>query len=74
MSKDVPDPARNYLLQAIKSLGAPDGAVMLAASSVDAMLKAKKLANGSLFMRINEARDSLLAAVKTRAHPAAGSF
>jgi hypothetical protein len=60
VSEDVPNTARNYLLQAIRSLSTPDGAVMLAASSVDAMLKAKKLVNGSLNLRINEARDTHL--------------
>jgi hypothetical protein len=54
--------ARNYLSQAVRSLSAPDGAVMLAASSVDAMLKAKKLVGGSLYTRINEARDTHLIA------------
>jgi hypothetical protein len=47
-------------LQAIQSLSAPDGAVMVAASSVDATLKAKKRVNGSLYARINEVRDSHL--------------
>lgn len=60
ISEDVPDRARNYLLQAIRSLSAPDGAVMLAASSVDAMLKAKNLVSGSLYTRINEAKDTHL--------------
>jgi hypothetical protein len=58
--EDVPSAARNYLLQAIRSLSAPDGAVMLAASSVDAMLKAKNLANDSLYSRINKAKDTHL--------------
>lgn len=58
VSDEIPDAARSYLLQAIRSVSAPDGAVMLAASSVDAMLKAKKLVNGSLYTRINEARDT----------------
>ncbi|MGA9867003.1 MAG: DUF4145 domain-containing protein [Acetobacteraceae bacterium] len=60
ISEDVPDAARNYLSQAIRSLSTPDGAVMLAASSVDAMLKAKKLVSGSLNTRINEAKDTHL--------------
>ncbi len=33
---------------------------MLAASSVDAMLKTKNLVNGSLYTRINEAKDTHL--------------
>ncbi|MBI4293556.1 MAG: DUF4145 domain-containing protein [Betaproteobacteria bacterium] len=36
-------------------LSSPAGAVMLAASAVDAMLKAKKLSSGSLYSRIDEA-------------------
>src|SRR5205809_7840868 len=37
----IPARARSYLDQAISSLHAPAGAVMLAASAVDAMLKSK---------------------------------
>lgn len=51
----IPEPARAYLSQAQASLHAPDGAVMLAASAVDAMLKAKGLNDGSLFTRIDRA-------------------
>ena len=40
-SADIPDRARYYLQQAIDTLHAPAGSVMLAASAVDAMLKAK---------------------------------
>src|SRR5258707_76926 len=38
ISEDLPDPARTYLFQALESLHAPAGAIMLAASSVDSML------------------------------------
>jgi hypothetical protein len=55
VSIDVPERPRTYLLQAIGSLSAPAGAVMLAASSVDAMLKAKSLSAGSLYARIETA-------------------
>jgi hypothetical protein len=51
----VPQRARNYLSQALNSLSAPSGAVMLAASAVDAMLKTKGLASGSLYQRIDGA-------------------
>lgn len=51
----IPDIARQYLTQAIDSSGAPAGAVMLAASSVDAMLKAKGYNDGSLYSRIDRA-------------------
>ena len=57
----VPERARNYLTQALNSLNAPSGAVMLAASSVDAMLKAKGLKEGSLYSRIDRAaKDNLI--------------
>jgi len=55
VSEDIPERARAYLDQAINSLSAPAGAVMLAASAVDSMLKAKNLASGSLYARIDEA-------------------
>ncbi|AVS86279.1 DUF4145 domain-containing protein [Paracidovorax avenae] len=55
ISEDLPDRARSYLNQAINSLSSPAGAVMLAASAVDSMLKAKDLASGSLYARIDEA-------------------
>lgn len=55
VSEDLPSRARAYLDQAINSLSSPAGAVMLAASSVDAMLKAKGLSAGSLYTRIDEA-------------------
>lgn len=42
-------------MQALASLQAPAGAVMLAASSVDAMLKEKGLKEGSLNTRIDAA-------------------
>ena len=39
---ELPEPARNYLEQAHRTLGdAPDAAAMVASSSVDAMLKSK---------------------------------
>lgn len=51
----IPNPAREYLTQAMSSLHASAGAVMLAASAVDAMLKEKGYKDGSLYRRINEA-------------------
>ena len=61
VSLEIPDRARTYLEQALDSLHAPDGAVMLAASAIDAMLKAKGLKEGSLNARINDAaRDHLI--------------
>jgi len=42
LSDEIPPTARKYLHQAQESLHVRDGAVMLAASAVDAMLKAKE--------------------------------
>ncbi len=44
VSDSVPNPARQYLTQAIDSVHAPAASVMVAASAVDAMLKAIRLA------------------------------
>lgn len=51
----LPPRAKEYLSQALNSLSSPSGAIMLAASSVDAMLKAKGLKDGSLYSRIDKA-------------------
>ena len=51
----IPEKAQSYLNQSIESIHAPSGAVMLAASSVDAMLKAKGYTGGSLYSRIDKA-------------------
>ena len=56
----IPDRARDFLKQAIESLHAPAGAVMLCASSVDAMLKEKGHKDGSLYERIDAAADDHL--------------
>lgn len=61
VSNDLPEKAKSYLEQAIASLHAPAGAVMLAASAVDSMLKAKDYLDGSLYKRIEAAvADNLL--------------
>ncbi len=61
VSDTVPERAREYLKQAIDSQHAPAGGIMLAASSVDAMLKAKGLKTGTLNSRIDAAaRDHLI--------------
>ena len=58
LSDVIPATARRYLYQAQESLHSPDGAVMLAASAVDAMLKAKGYQDGrSLYSRIKAAAD-----------------
>lgn len=53
--EDLPSRASAYLEQAIASIHAPAGAVMLTASAVDAMLKTKGFAEGSLYSRIDKA-------------------
>jgi len=55
INEDIPAKAKNYLEQAVASIHAPSGAVMLSASSVDAMLKAKGYKDGSLYERIEKA-------------------
>ncbi|MEA2415606.1 MAG: hypothetical protein QOI58_2263 [Thermoanaerobaculia bacterium] len=60
VDEEIPSTAKAYLEQAAASLHAPAGSVMLAASSVDAMLKAKGLVDGSLNSRINKAAGSHL--------------
>ena len=60
LGDSIPDSARSYLQQAIESLHSPADAVMLAASSVDAMLKAKNYKDGSLYSSIEQAVDDHL--------------
>ena len=61
VSEDIPSRARSYLEQAIASIHAPAGAVMLSASAVDALLKEKGYSEGKLFSRIeNAVADNLL--------------
>ncbi len=55
VAEDVPLRAREFLSQAIASLHAPAGAVMLTASAVDAMLKDKGYKEGNLNSRIDAA-------------------
>ena len=55
VSDDVPERPRHFLTDALNAMAAPSGAVMLAASAVDAMLKAKGLREGKLFKRIEKA-------------------
>lgn len=54
----LPIKVKTYLQQAIDSVFAPAGSVMLCASSVDAMLKEKGLTEGSLCNRINKASEN----------------
>ena len=56
----VPGTAGEYLNQAIQTIHAPAGSVMLSASAVDAMLKEKGYCDGSLYKRINKASENHL--------------
>lgn len=57
VSSDIPSPARDFLQQALESRHTPSGAVLLAASAIDATLKNRGYEEGSLFQRIDEAKD-----------------
>ena len=57
---EIPSKARSFLQQAMESLHAPALAIMGAASCVDAMLKEKGYSEGSLYSRINQAKDDHL--------------
>jgi hypothetical protein len=55
VDKSLPADAQRYLRQAIETIFAPDASIVVAASAVDAMLKAKGYSNGSLYARIDQA-------------------
>jgi hypothetical protein len=57
-SDEIPDKAKRFLQQALESKHAPDGALMLAASSIDAMLKEKGFKSGTLYSRIEKAYET----------------
>jgi Domain of unknown function (DUF4145) len=60
ISADIPQRPRAYLAQCKASLHAPSGAVMLAASAIDAMLKHHGLEKDSLAARLTSAAQSHL--------------
>jgi hypothetical protein len=61
VSETIPARARDFLTQAVASLHAPAGAVMLTASAVDSMLKDKGYKDGTLNSRIDSAaKDQLI--------------
>ncbi len=70
LDEAIPHKARNYLDQAINSIHAASASIMVAASSVDAMLKDKGYKEGSLYSRIDKAMlDGLITAdMATWAH------
>ncbi len=55
LSDAIPEKAKAYLSQAIDSISAPAGAVMLSASAVDEMLKRIGYTEGNLYSRIDKA-------------------
>ena len=54
--EELPAAAKRFLAQAISSIHAPDGAVMLLGSTVDAILKDKGFSQGSVYSRIDLAK------------------
>jgi hypothetical protein len=67
VSEDILKTPKAYLLQAIASVHAPAGAVMLAASAVDSMLKEINYKKGSLYDRIEQAvKDNLITSEMAR--------
>ena len=52
---ELPEKPKEFLNQAIQTIHAPAGPIMLSASAVDAMLKAQGYTEGRLFPRINQA-------------------
>lgn len=56
----LPERPRTFLQQAIESLHAPSGAIMLCASAIDSMLKLKGYDRGSLYERIETAANDHL--------------
>ena len=55
IQEGLPLKAASFLKQAIESVHAPSGSIMLCASAVDSMLKEKGLKDGKLFTRIEAA-------------------
>jgi hypothetical protein len=57
-AEELPEMAAKFLQQAIESRHAPDGALMLSASAIDAMLKAIGFTEGTLYARIDQAKNN----------------
>lgn len=51
----IPERPRTFLSQAIDTIHAPSGSIMLSASAVDSMLKLKGYSDGTLYGRIDKA-------------------
>lgn len=70
LSELIPPRPRHILQEAINALSTPSGAIVLAASAVDAMLQELGFTKGKLYPRINEAKEngSLTATMADWAH------
>lgn len=55
-AEELPEMAAKFLQQGLESRHAPDGALMLSASAIDAMLKAIGYIKGTLYARIDQAK------------------
>jgi hypothetical protein len=55
--QNIPEQAAKYLNQAQETLSSPDASVVMSASAIDSMLKAKGLKDGNLYSRIDKAVD-----------------
>lgn len=66
VDEELPERAKKFLKQAFESKHAPDGALMLAAASIDAMLKDKGFKTGSLYERIELAAKANLLTCEMR--------
>ena len=64
VAAEIPERPRTFLAQAQESLHAPAGAVMLAASAVDSMLKHRGLSEGNLYTRIEKAAEQHLITIE----------
>jgi hypothetical protein len=60
ISKEIPEKPREFLRQAQESLAQAAGSLMLSASAVDSMLKAKGYKAGTLYARIKQATEDRL--------------
>ena len=60
VDSSIPTKARAFLHQANETIHSPSGSIMLSASSIDAMLKAKGYKEGSLYKRIEKAAEDHL--------------
>jgi hypothetical protein len=58
LDENIPSRVSGYLQQAVDSVHSPDGCIMLCASAIDEMLKARGFKVGKLYPRIKEAKEA----------------